>query len=740
MSALSRRHFLALSAAALACPPARAETPAVSAASLAPTYPLTGGDAWEAFKAYDPAGNPDAPFYRSRVRRAPRIRAFAATQAHPGLDAAVPAATLVAAYLTLDGSDVDLNRTRAAVATPHRVHIERAWQYQDIVVGWNSTGAVPNPALVDVAHRNGALCLGTLFQPDKRLFDGSDLPRAEVAGKLVALAAWFGFDGYFVNFESYTAEDARGVQDLIAEMHQAAARAGLADFHIQYYDGYTDPHSVWPGAPHADGRPRESGAPRADSMMVDQGWSRYGLTHGCCSGLPLPALPATGDPQSGYDPLKIYYGLQLYPGPGYLGLAAPMVIPPNGHGKALGGLQIYSAEDGLRKMRRARLDQLKASTTLSGAEAAELAALGGPKPSRQAWYRLHDRFWSGQTGNPAQDNDPSPAQAELYGPPEARKIYTDYEAPGAPTDQLRLPMTYGVANFIAERSVIGAAPFVTHFNVGEGDRFFREGVAVGTDPWFSLGIQDILPTWNWWTRPLDGHRDADGLLEVGYDFDDAWDGGSSLRLSGTLATATEVRLFKTQVKLGHGDTLGLVGKGGKSGRLTVGLVFQDAPEVTEWVAVKAAGPLHAGWWRWHLDLGAYAGRTLAVLSLGVAPRTSTATPYDLRIGQLSLVAAPATSASTPQDFRVADRHMAPDGQSAELRMQWRFDPAVDHYDLLAVNGATRTWLGRVTGDAYHVAALQRPPGAATTMLALVPATAGVSSEAKAAQLVFAWPA
>jgi endo-beta-N-acetylglucosaminidase D len=740
-TAPSRRQFLTLTAAASAASllPAGLSL-AQTTDSIAPAYPLTGGEAWDAFKAYDPATNPDAPFFRSKVKRAARVAPFAATQAHPELKPEVPGGTLLAAYLTLSGPDEDLNRTRYQTGARSRVHVERAWQYQDIVVAWNTTGLVPNPALSDAVHRNGARILGTMFQPDKRMFDGSDLPRETVAVKLVALAKYFGFDGYFVNFESYTPEDARAVQDLIGLMQVEAARQGLSDFHIQYYDGYTDARAVWPGSPHVDGTPREASASRANSMMIDQGWSHYGLTRGCCSGLPLEALPLPADLGQSYDPMQVYYGLQLYPGPGYLGLIAPTVISPNSGEKALGGLQVYSAEDGLRKMRRARLDQLKATTNLSAQDKEDLADLTDPKRTRTSWYRLHDRFWSGQSGNPARNNTPTAEQAAIYGPPEVKKVYTDYEAPGKATDQLRLPITYGVANFIAERSMIGALPFVTRFNTGEGDRFFREGVEVSSLPWFNLGAQDVLPTWTWWTKPLHGAFDRDhdvaGLLAVDYDFDDAWDGGASLKISGPLTAenATEVRLYKTKLAVTADTTLGLILKGGDTGRLSVGLVFEDAPDKTEWIAVKSGKALKAGWRKWAHPLKAYNGRTLAALSLGTEA-SGASKPYSLHVGQLSLTGSEAQTPRQPAGFRIEKSRIAAGGEATELRLAWTFDPAVSHYDLYA----GKTWLGRITGDSYYVSALARQNGEAETALRLV-TVANEGQKESAALIRFSWTA
>ena len=708
-----RRQFFRMTAATAAV---TALLPGLSRAadnqSIGPVYPLNApGEAWDVFKGYDPETDPSAPFYRSHVKRAPRIAPLKETQAQPGLKPEVSAATLFAAYLTLEGPDEDLNRSRYQVGARSRPHVERFWQYQDIVVGWNTTGLVPNPAMVDAAHRNGAISLGCVFQPDVRMFNGTDLPRPEVARKLVKLCQYFGFDGYFVNFESYTAEDARAIQDLIADMKTAAAAAGLNDFHIQYYDGYTDVKSVWPGPPHVDGSERKASEPRADSMMIDQGWSNYGLTRGCCSGHALTELADPAKTGGGYEQNDIYYGLQLYPGPGYMGLVAPRVITPNG-GPSQGGLQIYSVEDGLRKMRRARVDQLKALKAPTAADRTELLSLTDPNLVRKSWYRLHQSFWSGKTGSPANGNNPTPAQLAIYGDAERRKVYTDYQAPGQASDQLRLPITYGVANFIVERSVVGKLPFVTRFNTGEGARFFHEGVQTGGAQWFNLGIQDILPSWAWWTKGA--------ALDVDYDFNDAWDGGSSLRVAGTLDQPTEVRLYKTEVALSASSTVGLVYKGGAKGKLKVGLVFKDAPTQVEWVEVSGGQALKNGWLRWNQALSKFAGRTLVTVSLGFEGTGA----YAVNIGELSLLDDTKFPPFSIAAFRIVQSRILPGGKSAELRLQWHGSEEIDAYDLFASSGKTKTWLGRISGDAYYVENLARGT-AATTTLSLTPIVKGV---------------
>ncbi len=752
LSAINRRRFLFLSTATAAT----AMAPIAMTAPMAqnrretsgPLYPMTGqADAWIAFRNYVPEADPDARFFRSRVSRAPRIASFAATQAHPALSSDVSGGTLVAAYLTLDETGEDLNRVRYQTATSHWVHVERAWQYQDVVVGWNSTGLIPNPALVDAAHRNGALCLGVVFQPDKRMFDGSDLKVTEVAERLVDLAQFFGFDGYFVNFEGHDEIDYRAIHDLIEAMQVVAHQRGIADFHIQYYNGYTDIGAVWPGPAHSDGRPRTASEPRANSMMLDQGWSNYGLTRGCCSGPSLTSLPSAQSDPAFPGIAAVYYGLQLYPGPGYLGLIAPRVVTPNG-GPARGSLQIYSADDGLRKMRTSRLNTLRAKASLSPAEQSEVDAFIQPSTRRNAWYDLHRRFWSGQSANPARDNAPTPAQSALYGSADGHKIYTDYEAPMVrPSDQLRLPITYGVANFVAERSAVAALPFVTRFNTGEGDRFWKNGELLLEAGWFNLGSQDLLPTWSWWTRPLNGRATAKSrLLVVDYDYELAFDGGTSLKISGRLgpADATEVRLYKTNLAVAADTQIGLVfavDTSANEGEMRVGLTFSDAADHVEWITVdaKSGRPLNGPWQSWSASLAAFAGRTLVTMSLGFATKGRLSHPYRINIGQLSLINTNRLAlVERPTSFTADAATVAPDGRSAHLEVSWGFDPNVHHYDLLSVHAdGTRGWLGRICSDAYYIERLNRNADEAVTSIYLVPC-AGDGRSGPPASFDFAW--
>lgn len=87
------------------------------------------------------------------------------------------------------------------------------WQYLDSAIFWD--GPVPTADMIDAAHRNGVPIYGTLFfnwtsgnttEEDNRVF--AEFIKSEtrdgvkvfpVAEKLVDIALYYGFDGYFIN-------------------------------------------------------------------------------------------------------------------------------------------------------------------------------------------------------------------------------------------------------------------------------------------------------------------------------------------------------------------------------------------------------------------------------------------------------------------------------------------------------------------------------------------------------------
>jgi endo-beta-N-acetylglucosaminidase D len=121
---------------------------------------------------------------------------------------------------------------------------------------------------------------------------------------------------------------------------------------------------------------------------------------------------------------------------------------------------------------------------------------------------------------------------------------------------------FGMSKFVAAQSTLSwdlaTEPFITYFNVGNGQFFNWQGVRQHSSEWYNIGVQDYLPTWRWWWSTAELGRDASTAttdLTASFAWNDAWFGGSSLRIKGTNTTNEYLHLFKTKFDIQAGDTI-----------------------------------------------------------------------------------------------------------------------------------------------------------------------------------------
>ena len=121
---------------------------------------------------------------------------------------------------------------------------------------------------------------------------------------------------------------------------------------------------------------------------------------------------------------------------------------------------------------------------------------------------------------------------------------------------------FGMSRLMSARSSLGwdltDEPFITYFNLGNGKFFNLEGEQQNDRSWFSLGIQDYMPTWRWWFASSFLGRTPDAVpatgLEANFTWNDARFGGSCLNIKGS--TADEyLHLFRTQFLLQSNDVI-----------------------------------------------------------------------------------------------------------------------------------------------------------------------------------------
>ena len=168
------------------------------------------------------------------------------------------------------------------------------------------------------------------------------------------------------------------------------------------------------------------------------------------------------------------------------------------------------------------------------------AGSSGTTP-QETYLKRSELFFTGGTQNPV--NPPAISDHTYYSIGNAQAFH-------------------GISSFITARSVLqgdlGTEPFVTYFNLGNGMFFNVEGETTFDKEWYNVGIQDYLPTWRWWwTTDFMGRDDSDvpeSGLTATFTWDDAWFGGSCMRISGT-TDGEYLQLFKTKYPVVAGDRL-----------------------------------------------------------------------------------------------------------------------------------------------------------------------------------------
>ncbi|WP_113702329.1 endo-beta-N-acetylglucosaminidase [Nonomuraea lactucae] len=309
-------------------------------------------------------------------------------------------------------------------------------------------------------------------------------------------------------------------------------------------------------------------------------------------------------------------------------------------------------------------------------------------------------------------------------------------ANGDPSDTSTSSPWKGIAHYVAESTPVTGKPFVTGFNAGHGDFYNVDGVRVRTGGWNNLSVQDVPPTYQWLVSS------AGSRLTPSIDFGDAYEGGSSLRLTGRLDAANTVRLYQTRLPVAAGTKLSVVVKTPAAGatNLKAAVSFTDAPATFTTYDLGATGG--TGWERRTFDLSAHAGRTIAQLALRAEGNSDS---YDVRIGRLAvhdgeIDAAPAPAALTV--LGVTD--VSPTRKT--LRLSWSAgrrartpDGQVDHYDVYRRDpDGTRAYLGATTGEAYFVPRLDRVGGETTTTIEVEAVSAEYGRSAPATTTV-SWP-
>ena len=538
----------------------------------------------------------DDNFYISRVRPHYRFR-NAATQVRTDLTAENDKKLL--AWIPV--GDTDFN------ALPNGVYdseVFSMWSYVTHYGDWTAgLGRIP-AAFLDVAHKNGVAVSGVASIPNATL-SGDWLTMITNLGtnvdvdKAAKFLHYYGINGLGYNSEFY---DWSGVTEDLRDFH-ADLVSKMKDidplFENIWYDGTNDGGSI--SFDRGLGTHNEEtfgdGENKRTSLFFNYNWNYLDLS---ASVTKAEALDR--------DPLDLYCGVNMQGG------------QPKGTSWSL-------------------LAKYPLSIGLWGAHSNNMfwesrGEKGSSADSKQnAYLQRIERYFTGGTRNPA--NCPAVADRHAYN-----------------ADNFTW---HGMSTFMTAHSSLSwdlaDEPFITHFNLGNGKFFNLNGVRQNSNSWYNVGMQDYLPTWRWWfASKLLGNSSSDVPstgLDANFTWDDAYFGGSTIRISGT--TADEyLHLFKTEYGLKKGDVITFKYKLA-AGTSDIDLVLTAKGSETSAVNYTVQGTSQKAddeeWLTKTFTVGSdFDGKDLALVAL----HFKNATNLSLLLGEFSIVRGTAATPAAPE--------------------------------------------------------------------------------------------
>ncbi len=639
---------------------------------------------------WDPATDPYAEEMVAKVPLQKRNPTFSATQANPDL---IDDARL---YLISTAQYRDTGKNAGpwhgnASYDNFGEFVFKFWQYTDmvggggrptanIVVGSDNleygTITVPVAAATNAAHKNGVLSIAEYFVPRTPQYTEEWLYKDEngnfpYAQKLVELANYYGFDGYFINQEeAISAEYVPLFRDMLKWMREQ----GL---YIQWYDSIGDGGTV---------------SYRNKFDDYNDGWIWNAKNGRVCDSIFLNYW---------YD--------------------STALMDSHNHARELGldpYEAVYMGYEGNQWKFSRELDSYHNVVGLDDQPYTSFAVWGAQ------WYHEDFNRANNMRYTPGYQWESDERERIFFTSPD--EIAGRYRSGSVRRDDISYdqPLKFkGFSRYIVEKSVINGTCFATDFNTGRGMQYFTNGAVSRDMQWSNLNLQDILPTWQWWIQGDSITLDMDWdygstyyrLNSAGekYPFPytqiGGYNGGNSLAIYGNLQNSQKINLYKTALDVVDGSELALTYNKPSADDTSVmqaALIFEDDPQNPVYLPIADSGKKTTGWTTAVLPLSDYAGRTIAAIGLELSSAEAVEN-YQVNIGRLAVTDGTSYTPAAPTGVTLAKRF----DKFNDIQLKWDLDgyENVVLYRIYAnYKDGTSRFVGGAYSDNYYIQTLENP--------------------------------
>ncbi len=305
----------------------------------------------------------------------------------------------------------------------------------------------------------------------------------------------------------------------------------------------------------------------------------------------------------------------------------------------------------------------------------------------------------------------------------------------------------GISTFVAERTAVTSLPFVTNFSTGNGYSFFKEGYQISLWDWNNRSLSDILPTYRYIIENGEGNG-----LTADLDMEDAWYGGSSLLLSGTMKQNTEsvIRLYSAELPVENRMLFTITAKAfGAEIALDAILALEDGTEVV----LEGDRLVDSGWTTVAYDMSGLAGKKIRTISCRMSADRD-AGEAGLRFGNITMAEAGTGWNMDVSDVQIMDSGFDEDAMYAGVRLSWETGDAREegepsassgtgdapvYYEIYRIGEDNNRYLAGVSNtESFYLHGLPRTAGEEQTVLEVVPVNCFLE-EGSGDRVVLKWP-
>lgn len=254
---------------------------------------------------------------------------------------------------------------------------------------------------------------------------------------------------------------------------------------------------------------------------------------------------------------------------------------------------------------------------------------------------------------------------------------------------------HGLASFIPERSAIqGNLPFLTHFNLGNGERYNYKGKkTAGT--WYNMANQDVVPTYRWLVYG-EGTETVSNALQPEFTHIDSYNGGSCLLLKGqSAAQGVDVVLFRTDLNVSAANPIAKVAlKTKQAGESNLYLIVKVN---NQWKEVAVGATDDKTWQEKQVSLPVNMGDRITHIGLRAKNVTD---KYNVLVGKLELNDDVKATPANVKNLMVEVKEESQKSLSAKLYwdvdhstgvradygMIYNCEANIDHFEVMYKNG------------------------------------------------------